>query len=170
MPLIDVPEWSRREFRQELGELARRNAAIQASRWRRSRSRSRRKSCCVAFSPLPRAESAPRCASDLCVRRNVAYGSRAAVARCDERVGLAPESRPTASSINHLFSANKRPSPNHLLIAAVNPSRLLLKIEPSVTAHAPHLPFARLWWPLARTLSGEAAKPRRCMEKAAAGI
>ena len=26
--------------------------------------------------------------------------------------------------------------------------------------HAPHLPFARLWWPLARTLSGEAAKPR----------
>ena len=25
---------------------------------------------------------------------------------------------------------------------------------------SPHLPFARLWWPLARTLSGEAAKPR----------
>src|SRR5262249_51550198 len=31
--------------------------------------------------------------------------TRAAVARCGERVSLALESRPTASSINHLFSA-----------------------------------------------------------------
>src|SRR5215468_10103197 len=36
------------------------------------------------------------------------FGSRAAVARCGERVSLAPESRPTASSIDHLFSANRR--------------------------------------------------------------
>jgi hypothetical protein len=33
---------------------------------------------------------------------------RAAVARCGERVSLARESRPTASSINHLLSANCR--------------------------------------------------------------
>jgi hypothetical protein len=36
---------------------------------------------------------------------DVRKGSRAAVARCGERVSLAPESRPTVSSINHLFSA-----------------------------------------------------------------
>ena len=35
----------------------------------------------------------------------VRSGSRAAVARCGEKVSLAPESRPTASSINHLLSA-----------------------------------------------------------------
>src|SRR5215469_3080228 len=38
--------------------------------------------------------------------RRVCLGSRAAVARCGERVSLAPESRPTASSIDYLFSAN----------------------------------------------------------------
>jgi hypothetical protein len=47
---------------------------------------------------------------------NVAFGSRAAVVRCGEGVSLAPESRPTPSSIDHLFSANCRhPAnpPNH---------------------------------------------------------
>jgi hypothetical protein len=35
-----------------------------------------------------------------------------AVARCGERVSLAPESRPTAFSINHLFSAKTSTSEN----------------------------------------------------------
>src|SRR6516164_9357802 len=39
---------------------------------------------------------------------DVSYGSRAAVARCGERVSLSPESRPTASSIYHIFSARFR--------------------------------------------------------------
>ena len=34
------------------------------------------------------------------------FGSRAAVARCGEGVSLAPESRPTATSINHLLCAD----------------------------------------------------------------
>jgi hypothetical protein len=38
-------------------------------------------------------------------KSSVRIGSGAAVARCGERVSLAPESRPTASSIDHLFSA-----------------------------------------------------------------
>ena len=48
--------------------------------------------------------------------RYVGLGSRAAVMRCAERVSLAPESRPTASSIDYLFSANCRHLanlPNH---------------------------------------------------------
>src|SRR6516165_5193949 len=44
------------------------------------------------------------------MRADVGYGSRAAVARCGNRVSLAPESRPTASSIDHLFSATSRNS------------------------------------------------------------
>jgi hypothetical protein len=51
---------------------------------------------------------------------DVRVGSRAAVARCGERVSLAPESRPTASSINHLFSASKRHPPNLPLTSAVD--------------------------------------------------
>src|SRR6516165_9641500 len=37
------------------------------------------------------------------------FGSRAAVERCGERVSLAPESRPTASSIDHHRSATNGP-------------------------------------------------------------
>ena len=36
------------------------------------------------------------------LRAESRLGSRAVVARCVERVSLAPEGRPTASSINHL--------------------------------------------------------------------
>ena len=37
---------------------------------------------------------------------------------------------------------------------------LTLPHDRASTGFAPHLPFARLWWPLARMLSGEAAKLR----------
>ena len=41
-------------------------------------------------------------------RAAVRFASTTAVARPDERVSVSPESRPTASSMNHLFSVNCR--------------------------------------------------------------
>src|SRR5262249_30096944 len=53
-------------------------------------------------------ESAVRLGLERLSASEVGFGSRAAVARCGERVSLAPESRPTASSIDHMFSARFR--------------------------------------------------------------
>jgi hypothetical protein len=57
------------------------------------------------FLPWRLSDAGPRARCYIAVGRHPKPCTKAAVARCGERVSLAPESRPTASSIDYLFSA-----------------------------------------------------------------